>query len=101
MNWQGIIIGAAAFLIIGIFHPIVVKGEYYFSKNIWPVFLVVGLIGVAATLFIENTLLAAVVGVFGFSCLWSIHEIFEQEERVKKGWFPANPKRPVERKDYK
>ena len=101
MNWQGIIIGAAAFLIIGIFHPIVVKGEYYFSKNIWPVFLVVGLIGVAATLFIENTLLAAIVGVFGFSCLWSIHEIFEQEERVKKGWFPANPKRPVERKDYK
>ena len=101
MNWQGIIIGAAAFLIIGIFHPIVVKGEYYFSKNIWPAFLVVGLIGVAATLFIENTLLAAVVGVFGFSCLWSIHEIFEQEERVKKGWFPANPKRPMERKDYK
>ena len=33
MNWQGIVIGAAAFLIIGIFHPIVVKGEYYFSKR--------------------------------------------------------------------
>ena len=33
MNWQGIIIGISAFLIIGIFHPIVVKGEYYFSKK--------------------------------------------------------------------
>lgn len=100
MNWQGIVIGAAAFLIIGIFHPIVVKGEYHFGKRIWPVFLVVGLIGVGATLFIENTLLSAIVGVFGFSCLWSIHEIIEQEERVRKGWFPANPKRPIEQKKY-
>jgi Domain of unknown function (DUF4491) len=100
MNWQGIVIGAAAFFIIGIFHPIVVKGEYYFGKRIWPVFLVIGLIGVSVTLFIENILLAAIVGVFGFSSLWSIHEIIEQEERVRKGWFPANPKRPIEQNKY-
>jgi hypothetical protein len=25
--------------------------------------------------------------------LWSIKDLFEQEERVKKGWFLANPKR--------
>lgn len=100
MNWQGIIIGAAAFLIIGIFQPVVVKGEYYFSKKIWPVFLIVGGISVIATLFIGNALLAAVVGIFGFSCLWSIHEIVEQEERVCKGWFPANPKRPVTPRKY-
>jgi fatty-acyl-CoA synthase len=31
----------------------------------------------------------------------SLHELFEQEERVRKGWFPANPKRPVETKNYK
>ncbi len=100
MNWQGILIGISAFLIIGIFHPIVIKGEYYFSKKIWPVFLVVGLISISATLFIENVLLAAVVGIFGFSSLWSIHEIFEQEQRVRKGWFPANPKRPVHPGEY-
>ena len=34
-----------------------------------------------------------VVAVLGVTCLWSIKELFEQEERVKKGWFPANPKR--------
>lgn len=99
MNWHGIVIGISAFLIIGVFHPIVVKGEYYFSKRIWPVFLVTGMISISSTLFIENILLAAVVGVFGFSCLWSIHEIFEQEERVRKGWFPANPNRPPDPKD--
>ena len=100
INWQGIIIGAAAFLIIGIFHPIVIKSEYYFGKKVWPVFLVVGVISVGLTLMIENTAFAAIVGIFGFSCLWSINELIEQEERVRKGWFPANPKRPVEQKKY-
>jgi len=88
MNFEGIIIGAAAFLIIGIFHPIVVKGEYHFGVKIWPSFLVVGLASIASSLFVGNTVLAAVIGVFGFACLWSIRELFEQVERVQKGWFP-------------
>jgi hypothetical protein len=33
------------------------------------------------------------LGVFACSSLWSIGEIFEQRERVKKGWFPKNPNR--------
>jgi hypothetical protein len=98
MHWQGIVIGLAAFLIIGIFHPIVIKGEYHFGRKIWPVFLVVGLVSVGATLLIENSVIAAIMGIFGFSCLWSINELIEQEERVRKGWFPANPKRTVEQK---
>lgn len=93
MNFTGIIIGAAAFLIIGIFHPIVVKTEYYLGARTWPTFLVVGLGCVVATLFIDNLLLAAIVGIFGFSSLWSIRELFEQVERVEKGWFPKNPQR--------
>lgn len=101
MNWQGVIIGAAAFLIIGIFHPIVIKGEYYFGKRIWPVFLAAGVLSILGSLFIENVLLAAAAGILGFSCLWSIQEIFEQEQRVRKGWFPANPNRPVDKKEYK
>ena len=40
-----------------------------------------------------NVLLAALAGVFAFSSLWTIKELFEQRERVAKGWFPANPKR--------
>jgi hypothetical protein len=95
MNYTGIVIGIAAFIIIGIFHPIVIKSEYYLGKKIWPVFLVAGLIFVALTLFIQNTILSAIVGVIGFSCLWSINELMEQEECVKKGWFPANPKKKV------
>lgn len=82
-----------AFIIIGVFHPIVIKGEYYFGKRIWPLFLVAGIVLIGASLFITNNMLSAIVSVTGFSCLWSIHEIFEQEKRVKKGWFPGNPNR--------
>lgn len=93
MHFEGIIIGAAAFAIIGIFHPIVIKAEYYIGKKIWPLFLIVGFLLVGASVFVENMVLSACIGVTGFSSLWSIHEIIEQEERVKRGWFPGNPKK--------
>ncbi|MBO5661157.1 MAG: DUF4491 family protein, partial [Tidjanibacter sp.] len=42
MNFNGIIIGLATFLIIGLFHPIVIKVEYYFGTRVWWAFLVAG-----------------------------------------------------------
>lgn len=93
MNIQGGVIGLAAFLIIGIFHPIVIKAEYHFGFRIWPVFLVVGLGSIAGSLFLNNTILSAVAAIFGFASLWSIQELHEQVERVEKGWFPENPDR--------
>lgn len=91
MNFQGIVIGVMAFLIIGIFHPIVIASEYYIGKKIWPLFLILGILCIGASLLIRNGMISAIVGVIGFSSLWSIHEIIEQEERVRKGWFPNNP----------
>ena len=44
LNIYGIIIGAISFLIIGLFHPLVIKGEYYLGKNIWLLFLAIGII---------------------------------------------------------
>jgi hypothetical protein len=93
VNFKRIIIGITAFFIIGVFHPIVIKSEYYFGKRIWPVFLITGIALIISSLFIDNSTISAVIGVTGFSSLWSIHEIFQQEERVRKGWFPNNPKR--------
>lgn len=90
MNYLGIIIGIVTFIIIGIFHPIVIKAEYFFGKKVWPIFLFVGVGAIVLSLFISNVLCSTLAGVFGFSSLWSIHELFEQEERVKKGWFPKN-----------
>ena len=93
MNFQGIIIGLASFLIIGIFHPIVIKSEYHFGKRVWPIFLASGCLFIALSLFLESSIAASITSITGFSCLWSIHEIFEQEQRVKKGWFPAKEKK--------
>lgn len=93
MNWQGIAVGALAFLIIGVFHPVVIKSEYYFSKKIWPVFLAAGILFLIGGLKVQGQVLSSTLGILGFTCLWSILELFEQEERVKKGWFPKNPKR--------
>lgn len=91
MYYQGVVIGLMAFVIIGVFHPVVVKGEYHFGYRIWPLFLVVGLGSIVASIFVANTVGAAALGVFGFSALWSIRELFEQKERVKRGWFPKKP----------
>ena len=93
MNYSGLILGVATFLLIGVFHVIVVKGEYYFSKKIWPLFLATGIASLFISLFIRSSVISSLIAVFGISCLWSIRELFEQEDRVKKGWFPKNPKR--------
>ncbi len=90
---SGLFIGICTFLIIGLFHPIVIKAEYYWGTKSWWLFLVLGVVGVIGSLFITEILFSSLLGVFAFSSFWSIKEIFEQEERVRKGWFPKNPKR--------
>lgn len=93
MHFSGIIIGLLSFLIIGLFHPIVIKTEYYFGKRAWPIFLFLGIFFIGLSTQFINILFAGPIGVLGFTCLWSINELIEQEERVKKGWFPTNPNR--------
>jgi hypothetical protein len=93
MNLTGIVIGLISFLSIGVFHPIVIKAEYHFSKSCWPVFLVAGVILMIISAMTENVILSSALAVIGMSSWWSILELFEQEKRVQKGWFPANPKR--------
>lgn len=92
-NLQGLLIGLATFLIIGMFHPLVIKGEYYFGVKCWWAFLVAGIVCTILSVYIKENTLSILLGVTAFSCFWSILEVFEQRERVRKGWFPKNPKR--------
>lgn len=96
MNFEGIIIAVATFLTIGIFHPIVIKSEYYWGVKCWPYFALAGGAFLISSLFVSNVLMASIIGVTGCSCLWSILELFDQRERVRKGWFPMNPNRKEE-----
>lgn len=94
----GLLIGICTFLIIGFFHPVVVKAEYYWGTQCWWIFLLLGILGVIGSVIITDLLISSLLGVFSFSSFWTIKELFEQKERVKKGWFPMNPKR---RNEYK
>ena len=93
MYFTGIIIAASTFLAIGIWHPIVIKTEYYWGTRPWILYLIIGLACITGALFIENAIISSIVGVFGASALWGIGELFAQKRRVEKGWFPKNPNR--------
>ena len=83
-NLTGLVIGISTFLIIGLFHPVVIKCEYYFGTRCWWIFLIFGVLGIISSLYVRQV-------------LWSsLLEVFEQKGRVKKGWFPMNPKRKKE-----
>ncbi|MDR0982661.1 MAG: DUF4491 family protein [Culturomica sp.] len=92
-NLTGLLIGAATFLVIGLFHPLVIKGEYYLGVRCWLIFLLMGAAGAIGALAVENIFWSSMLGVVAFSSFWSILEVFEQRKRVEKGWFPSNPKR--------
>ncbi len=93
MNFIGIIIGASVFLSIGICHPAVIKMEYHWGKACWWIWLVAGLILSVLSLLIHNDIASIIIGGFAFCCFWGIHEMFLQEKRVLRGWFPENPRR--------
>ncbi|MBR5469996.1 MAG: DUF4491 family protein [Paludibacteraceae bacterium] len=93
MNFTGVIVGLVTFFIIGLFHPIVIKAEYYFGVKCWWIFLLLGIISLVISFFVDNNIIAILLGVFSFSNFWSILELFEQKKRVEKGWFPKNPKK--------
>ena len=93
MNWNGIVIGAAVFACIGVFHPLVIRWEYRWGRKVWWVFLVMGILCSVASLFIPSFVGSTITGAVAFSSFWSIHEVIKQEQRVLKGWFPENPAR--------
>lgn len=101
LYYDGILIGLGAFLIIGLLHPVVIRAEYHFGAGIWPAFLAAGAACVAGSLFARSVLASALLSVLGFALLWSIRELFEQEQRVRKGWFPQNPRRAANHTDLR
>lgn len=80
MFFSGILIGLFSFAVIGIFHPIVIKCEYYFTSRVWPVFLATGLLFLTISLLTDAVVVSSCFGVAGFACLWSIGELREQAQ---------------------
>lgn len=93
MNYTGLFIGLITFIIIGLFHPLVIKGEYYWGVKCWWAFLLLGIVCAILSISTSSNNISIIYGVISFSSFWSILEVFEQKKRVEKGWFPKNPKR--------
>ena len=93
MNFTGLLVGLSTFLIIGLFHPLVIKAEYYLGVKSWIIFAIAGVIFSVASIMTSHLICSTLLGVVAFSSFWSILEVIEQRERVRKGWFPKNPKR--------
>lgn len=91
MNFIGLLVGLATFFIIGCFHPLVIKAEYHFGVGCWVAFALAGVVFCIWSLLADGVVISTIVGVLGFSCFWSILEVFEQRERVDQGRFPAGP----------
>lgn len=92
MNWQGFLLGLAAFVMIGLFHPVVAKMEYHLGKRSWWMLFFPGLACLAATFFLRPVA-SIILGCLAFSLFWSTLELFYQHERVLKGRAKRNPKR--------
>lgn len=88
MTWWGLLIGLCSFLIIGLFHPLVIKGEYYFGQKCRWWFFAAGVIMCAASVLVSDLIVSILLGVTAFSCFWSVKEVKDQKARVEKGWFP-------------
>lgn len=90
----GLAIGLFTFLIIGLFHPIVIKCHYHFGVGCRWWFLVAGIAAAAGSVAVDNVIGSSLLGVLAFTCFWTIREILDQQRRVDRGWFPANTRRP-------
>ena len=67
MNLIGIAVGLATFLIIGIFHPIVIKAEFYLGTRCWWMFLVGGIVLIALSIVVKSLIASTILGVTAFS----------------------------------
>lgn len=90
MNPFGLLIGILTLLIIGLGFPLVIRGERTFGYLVWPYMLGLGLLIIAASLFLQNDWLSVIVGVIGATFVWGSTELKEQAVRTELGWFPFN-----------
>ena len=79
---------ASAMIIRGLAIGEIKPSDYF--RAVWKELRIALLVGL---FFVENIVLNAILGAFAFSAFWGIGELFQQEKRVQKGWFPRNPKR--------
>ena len=96
LNYVGLVAAVSTFMGVWFGHVAVRKIESI-SPTIWLPTLVFAAIGItfeAFSLSTSNLLFATASGILGFTLLWDALEFTRQQNRIKKGHAPANPKNP-------
>ena len=93
MNLTGLTIGFITLLSIWIGFFWVIKLEFYIGAYIWKAVLTLGIILCLGSLLIPSFWGSALLGIIGGCIAWGATELPDQAERVRRGVFPANPKR--------
>ena len=83
MNFNGIIIGAAVFLSIGICHPLVIKMEYHWGKQCWWIWLLAGLSFSSGSLFVPDDIISTDTVINCYLLLpLKVYPAFSTAERI-------------------
>jgi hypothetical protein len=93
LNYAGLFLGLFMLFSIGLGFLWVIKLEYYVGAHIWKWVLAFGIILSLASICIPTFWGSALLGITGGSVAWGATELPDQENRVERGFFPANPKR--------
>lgn len=97
VNWTGLLLGLAMLFAIGFGFFWVIKVEYYLGAQVWKWVLALGVLICLSSLLVYSFWLSALLGILGGSVVWGATELPDQEKRVRRGLFPANPRRITSR----
>ena len=95
LQWAGLALAVTTVATIGVGHVLVRKLNYHFGTKPAPLAFLLGAAAMAASLLVSRDLTSALLGIVGITTLWDGVELIRQEERVRKGRAPRNPKRKV------
>ena len=96
MNYVGLVAALSTFFGVWFGHVAVRRIESI-SRTIWLPTLIFAAIGIMLEWFslsTSNLLFTTSSGILGFTFLWDAREFTRQQNRIKKGHAPANPKNP-------
>ena len=93
INTTGLLLGLFMLFAIGFGFFWVIKVEFYLGAQVWKTVLLIGVLLCLGTLFVPSFLPSALLGILGGSIVWGATELPPQEERVRRGLFPQNPRK--------